>query len=156
MRPISEFYVRVWADVRCEVATDRDTLYALLSDLDGWPSWTPGLVAIQRRTQGFAAPGTRFRMVIAHPTLGTLRTPNRVYANGPECIEWGGGALGAKIRHAFHLETLGPRRTGLRNLEYATNGLALMPFGAFALAHNRRWNEVICERFPGSSAVSCV
>jgi len=151
MKPFSELYVRVWADVRCEVATDRDTLYALLSDIDGWPSWTPGILGIERRTPGFAAPGTGFRMVLKHPTFGTMRTGNHMYINGLDCMEWGGGALGAKIRHSFHLEPLGPQRTALRNYEYATNGLALMPFGAFALAHNTRWNEVICARFPGSS-----
>jgi hypothetical protein len=147
MRPFSELYVRVWADVRCEVAVDRDTLYALLSDIDAWPQWTPGLIAIRRRTSGFAGPGTRFQMVIDHPKFGELKTPNQVYVNEPGCIEWGGGALGAKIRHRFELEPAGPSRTRLRNYEYATNGLALLPFGDFALAHNTRWCEVICERF---------
>lgn len=66
------------------------------------------MLAIQRRTQGFAAPGTRFRMVLAHPTLGTMRTPNHVYVNGPDCFEWGGGALGAKVHGA------GWRRTETR------------------------------------------
>jgi hypothetical protein len=142
-------FVRTWIDYSCEVATSADTLYRLLADIDGWASWTPGLISIRRRTQGEYVPGTKFTMTLAVPVLGKVGLPSQLYVNEPTVLEWGGGALGSRIRHRMELTALGPQTTRLRHLEYATGFLALVSLGLEKgiYRHDRGWSDAIQKRF---------
>ena len=137
-----------WIDHTCEVATDANTLYRLLSDVDQWPAWTPGLRAVWRRQRGPVYPGMHFVMVMEGPGPG-LPLPCTMFQNDPLRLEWGGGAMGSVIRHSMELTPLGPDRTRLRHREYATGLLALVtrPFAASAHAHDLRWSQAVAARF---------
>ena len=139
---------RTWIDQEIDVDTDADTLYLLLSDIGRWAEWTPGLRAIKRLGRGPVAPGTRFVMVMEGPGPG-LPLPCVVYHNTPRHLEWGGGGLGSCIRHRMELTPLGPERTRLRHVEYATGLLAVItwPFARLATAHDERWSSAIAARF---------
>ncbi|MFT3857491.1 MAG: hypothetical protein QM742_08345 [Aquabacterium sp.] len=151
----------IWIDHTNVIETDRDTLYALLCDIDRWPQWTPGLKAIWRfggRDKGLATPGTFFMMSIEVPVLKRLFLPCVMYRNGVDRIEWGGGAMGSTIRHYMELTPAGPGRTRLRHVEGATGLLALAgwPAAGFAHMHDLRWSKAIEARFAGGPAVSPV
>ncbi|HEX4870410.1 MAG TPA: SRPBCC family protein [Moraxellaceae bacterium] len=139
-----------WIDHEVEVAADAATLYLLLSDLDNWPAWTPGLRAIRRWRRGPMRPGQRFVMVLDGPGPG-LPLPCTVYRSEPLHLEWGGGALGSVIRHSLTLKPLDAGRTLLRHREYATGLLALAtrPVARLARAHDERWSAAIVARFAG-------
>jgi hypothetical protein len=145
---------RDWIDLTLEIDTNPDALFALLSDLDGWQGWTPGLVAIWRNKKKEVAVGTHFAMVLAFPVLRRIVLPCQVYVWRPDRLEWGGGFLGARVRHRFELERLPDGRTRLRHVEYATGLLALLfrPFEAFAHRHDRTWSETIQTRFAARRA----
>lgn len=142
---------RTWIDLACEVDTDADTLYRLLADIGRWPEWTPGLRAIKGLRPGPVHAGSRFVMVMDAPGPG-LPLPCVVYENTPRRLEWGGGGFGSCIRHRMELTPLGPGRTRLRHLEYATGLLALLtwPVAGLAEAQDRRWTEAIIARFARS------
>ncbi len=140
-----------WIDHTSVVNADLDTVYSLLSDIAGWPSWTPGLLAIRQMRQGFAGSGSFFLMTLEAPKIGRLYLPNIVYQNSPEKIEWGGGALGSVIRHSFELTVIDDHTTSIRHLEYATGLLSLLakPAAQFAYNHDMRWSRKIEEIFGG-------
>lgn len=140
-----------WIDRTVEVATDATTLYRLLSDIDGWAGWTPGLRAVRRRGPAGYGPGTRFVMVMAGPGPG-LPLPCVMVQNTPQRLEWGGGGLGSCIRHSLELTPLDGGRTRLRHVEYATGLLALLtwPVAHLATAHDERWTDAIVARFAGA------
>jgi hypothetical protein len=140
---------QTWIDHTSDISTDVDTLYALLSDIDRWPAWTPGLRFIKRFGKGFAKPGTFFLMTLDAPIVKRLVLPNVVYRNDRERIEWGGGALGSMIRHSMELTALDSRTTRLRHLEYSTGLLAIAawPAANFAHQHDLRWSQAIEARF---------
>jgi hypothetical protein len=149
MPSLADLTRRTWIDHTCDVHTSAETLYALLSDVDGWPSWTPGLRAIKRREQGFVGPGARFVMHLAHPKFGEVKLPTVMYENQPLRMEWGGGGFGSVIRHSMELTPIDADHTRLRHVEYATGLLALvtLPFEKFAYDHDFRWSETIRTRF---------
>lgn len=139
---------RIWIDYTVEVDASESELSALLSDIDAWPSWTPGLRAIKRKPDGAIGVGTRFTMVLDMKGLG-LPLPCQLFVKEPRRIEWGGGGLGSVIRHRFELTPIGAARTSLRHVEYATNLLALLtlPAEKGIHAHDRRWSNAIRARF---------
>lgn len=149
MPSLADLTRRTWIDHTCEVNVSAETLYALLSDVDGWPNWTPGILAIKRRGEGFIAPGSRFTMHLRHPKLGVLKLPNVMYDNQPLRIEWGGGGFGSVIRHFMELTPIDANHTRLRHVEYATGLLALftLPFEKFAYDHDLHWSDTIRARF---------
>ncbi len=140
-----------WIDHSTEVDTGRPALYTLLRDIDHWPDWTPGLKAIRRlgRAHGLARPGDWFLMTLDAPLLRYLPLPCVMVRNDPDCIEWGAGLLGSRIRHRFELSPLGPHRTRLRHVECASGLLALAawPAAGFARMHDLRWSRAIEARF---------
>jgi hypothetical protein len=140
---------QTWIDDTCDVQTDIDTLYALLSDIDNWPSWTPGLRSIWRPKKGFAARGAFFLMTLEAPIVKRLVLPNVVYQNERHRIEWGGGALGSTIRHFMELTALDSQTTRLRHVEYSTGLLAILawPAANFAHHHDMRWSRAIEAKF---------
>lgn len=149
MSSLADLTRRTWIDHTCDVHASAETLYALLSDVDGWPSWTPGLREIKRGTRGFVGPGARFTMVLDHPRFGALKLPIVMYENQPLRMVWGGGGFGSIIRHSFELTAISTNRTRLHNVEYATGFLALLafPLERFAYDHDFRWSETIRTRF---------
>ncbi|MFM2416236.1 MAG: Polyketide cyclase / dehydrase and lipid transport [Pseudomonadota bacterium] len=138
--------VRIWFDETREVDTSASELFALLGDLDAWPSWTPGLKAIKRKP-GPIVPGTHFTMVLAP----AIALPCKLYVSEPGRVEWGGDFLGSVIRHRFELTALSPTRTRLRHVEYATNLLAFFTLAVERVihAHDLRWTRAIEKRFAG-------
>lgn len=138
-----------WIDQTCEVQTDADTLYALLSDVDNWPQWTPGLRSIKRWTKGFAKPGTFFLMTIDAPLIQVMALPCMVFQNESHRIEWGGGLLGSRIVHFMELTPLSSQTTRLRHVEYATGLLAILarPATNFVHQHDLRWSHAIQAKF---------
>lgn len=140
-----------WIDHTSVIETDRSTLYALLSDIDDWPRWTPGLKGIRRlgRSEGLASRGDWFLMSLQAPVIQRLFLPCVMIHNDMDRIEWGGGALGSTIRHCFELKPMGRHRTRLRHVESATGLLALaaLPAVKFARAHDLRWSQAIEARF---------
>lgn len=143
---------RTWIDYSVEVAASADELYALLSDLDAWPQWTPGLLGLRRREAPLAV-GARFSMLLSAPVIGRLALPCQLYVLEPTRIEWGGDLLGERlgssIRHRFELQALSPTRTRLRQIECASGLFALLlrPFEHLAHRHDRSWSDAIVQRF---------
>jgi hypothetical protein len=146
---------QTWIDHTSDIQTDIDTLYALLSDIDNWPVWTPGLRSIWRPRKGFAAPGSFFLMTLQAPIVKRLVLPNVVYQNDRHRIEWGGGALGSTIRHSLALTALDSKTTRLRHVEYSTGLLAVLawPAANFAHQHDLRWSLAIEARFNQTAKV---
>jgi|GEM_PF-249385 len=142
-------FKRIWIDYTVEVDASEAELGALLSDIDAWPRWTPGLKAIKRKPSGEFPVGTRFTMVLEMKGLPGLPLPCQLFVKEPRRIEWGGGGLGSIIRHRFELTPLGASRTSLRHVEYATNLLALvtLPAEKAIHGHDRRWSNAIRARF---------
>lgn len=138
-----------WIDLETEVATDADTLYALLADIDGWPAWTPGLRAIRRRGSAPLRPGSRFVMVLEVPVIGGLPLPCELYEATPRRLEWGGGLPGSVIRHSLEITPVDAGRCRLRHVEYATGLLALLtrPVARHTRAYDERWSAAIAARF---------
>jgi hypothetical protein len=146
---------RIWIDHTADVAVSQSELYTLLSDLDNWPSWTPGLKAIRRKRETPLTPGARFMMVLEAQGLPfDLYLPCQLFISEPGWIEWGGGAVGSAIRHRFELTPLAPNKTRLRHVEYATNLLALitLPGERMAYAHDKRWSDAIVARFASATS----
>ncbi len=140
---------QTWIDHTSVIQTDIDTLYALLSDIDAWPDWTPGLRAISRFKKGPMTPGACFLMTLEAPWVKRLFLPNVVYQNDRHRIEWGGGLWGSTIRHVMELTAMDARTTSLRHVEYATGVLCMLawPAANFAYRHDLRWSQAIEARF---------
>jgi uncharacterized protein YndB with AHSA1/START domain len=142
-------YHRIWIDHTSEVAAPLAKVMALLSDLDQWASWTPGLSEVRRDKSKPVSVGTRFTMRIKpaafHPPLPV---PCKLLRLEPTLIEWGGDALGSEVRHRFELKELSATRTRVRQLEYATKVMALL--GRIAepgiLRHDLRWQKALGTR----------
>lgn len=145
---------QTWIDHTSDLPADIDTVYALLSDIDRWPQWTPGLRAIHRRQRGFAAPGSFFLMTLEAPIVRRLVLPNVVYRNDRQRIEWGGGLLGSVIRHSLTLTPIDRHTTRLRHLEYSSGLLCLAawPAAGFAHMHDLRWSRAIEAHFAAQAA----
>jgi len=142
---------REWIDETVTVGTSVETLRPLLWDIDGWPTWTPGLQAIRRRDRG--APftvGTRFTMVLKPG----IYLPCQLFVQEPGRLEWGGGVPGSVVRHSFELTPTGAQTCQLRHLEYATGVLAALAWPAerSIYAYDHRWTKTIVARFTGGAA----
>ena len=120
-------YRRTWIDHSSDIPASMRDVYELLVDLDRWPSWVPGITAIHRKGRGKPAVGDRFTIMLKpakwHPPLPI---PCRMFRLEPSHLEWGGGLPGSEVRHSFALTELGPKKTRVRQIEYATNLLAVL------------------------------
>ena len=86
------------ARARVQVAADPDTVWRLLSDLEGWPRWKPDVRSVSLR--GPLAPGSEFVWKAGPGTIrSTLREVER-----PARIVWSGATLGIKAIDVFRLE----------------------------------------------------
>lgn len=142
-------YRRTWIDHTSEVAASAAQIMALLSDLDRWPSWTPGLVEMQRKLGEPVRVGTKFTMRVKpapfHPPLPVRCQISRL---DPTVIEWGGNVLGSEARHRFELSALSPTRTRVHQIEYATGLLARIARIAEPgiLKFNLRWQDALAQK----------
>jgi hypothetical protein len=140
---------RTWIDHSTDIEASASEVFALLADIDGWPSWTPGLTRI-KRGRGKWAPGQRFTMYIKpasfHPPLPV---PCETFEISPTRIVWGGGIPGSLIRHSFDISPLGDKRCRVRQVEYATNLLALLTLIAEPgiYKHDLRMQNALRDRF---------
>jgi hypothetical protein len=141
-------FKRTWIDETVTVRTSADQLYALLKDIDAWPSWCRGLEAIKRRDTAPVQVGTRFIMVLKPG----IRLPSQVYTYQPDHLVWGGGAPGLVVRHSFEITAIDNASSRLRHLEYATGPIALfaIPLERLIYAYDHRWTKTIVARFEHS------
>ncbi|HEX5658625.1 MAG TPA: SRPBCC family protein [Polyangiales bacterium] len=146
----SRGFRRTWIDHTSDVPASIADVAALLHDIDGWPSWTPGLTEIRRNKKKPPAPGSKFTMMVKpasfHPPLPV---PCMLTKLEPNYIEWGGGALGSIIRHSFELTQVSPDLTRVRQLEFATNVLAVATLIAEPgiYKHDLRWQNALGAHF---------
>jgi len=146
----SRGYRRTWIDHTVEVEAGIGDVHALLTDIDGWPAWTPGLTRISRKAQGPWKAGQKFTMHIKpasfHPPLPV---PCETFEVSAKRLVWGGGIPGSQIRHSFDLSELGPKRTRVHQLEYATNLLAIVTRIAEPgiYKHDLRWQNALRDKF---------
>lgn len=136
---------RTWIDETVTVNTSADQLLALLKDVDGWPSWTPGLRTIKRRDRSAINVGTRFQMMIEPG----IPIGCEMYAYDADRLEWGGGIGSSIVRHSLEVKAEGDKRCQLRHLEYAVGVLAIlaMPIEKRIAAYDHRWTKTIVARF---------
>lgn len=144
--------MRTWIDRRSVLDAPFPEVWALLTDIGGWPAWTPGLRAIRRRP-GELEPGrTRFWMHIEMPPLPAFLVPCELEVLDEHQIAWGGGLGGSRISHRFEFTGFADGRTEVRHVEEATGLLAaaLRPFEPIFQAHDERWSNAIEARFGAS------
>lgn len=88
---------------RGEVRIDApaDTVWRLMSDIDGWPTWNPGITAA--KLEGPLAPGSRFRWRSGPGEItSTLRAVKE-----RSLIEWTGSTFGVRAVHVWRLRADG-------------------------------------------------
>jgi uncharacterized protein YndB with AHSA1/START domain len=87
----------VVATAEIGVAAAPETVWEVISDIGGWPSWNP---EVQRLTlSGEVAPGSEFRWKAGG--IGIRSTIEEV--DPPRTIGWTGRAVGLRARHVYHL-----------------------------------------------------
>jgi NAD(P)-dependent dehydrogenase (short-subunit alcohol dehydrogenase family) len=140
---------RVWIDHTSEFRAPPPEVELLLSDIDGWPAWTPGLLAVRRKRNGPIRVGSSFTLVVKLKGAPPALLPCKVLRLEPGLVEWGGTIGGAEIRHRFEVTALEGERCRVRQLEYATGWLGQLarPFEAAAAAHDRAWSDALVARF---------
>ena len=154
VRQSSASFERLWVDESVELAASPMEIHALLSDLDRWPTWVPGLRALRRVGRKPLRVDSRFGMLLSMRPLPTFWVPCQLYALRPDFIEWGGRGPWAAIRHRFELTPLPSGKTRVRHVEYSTNWLAfiLIPFEGVFRRHDERWTKALSAQFaPGAA-----
>jgi carbon monoxide dehydrogenase subunit G len=87
------------ASGRITIAAPRELVWQVLTDLEGWPAWNPGVKSLA--VSGPLAVGATFRWK-AGP--GTIRSKIE-QCDAPSAIGWTGKTFGIRARHAWQLET---------------------------------------------------
>jgi hypothetical protein len=89
------------ARAEIEVAAPREIVWAVLTDIDSWPSWNPEVKSAS--LAGPLAKGTRFRWKAGPGTItSTLQT-----VEPPQLIGWTGTTIGIKAIHVYRIEPHG-------------------------------------------------
>ena len=79
------------------IAAPIDTVWSVIADLEGWPSWNPDVRSMS--VEGSVEPGTVFRWRSgAAKLVSTLREVDR-----PHEIGWTGTTMGIHAVHVFRL-----------------------------------------------------
>lgn len=140
---------RTWIDHTSELAASAETVFALLRDIDNWPSWSPGLIALKRKDSGELRVGSRFVLVLKMKGAPKTSLPCKILKLQPNYIEWGGGFPGSMIRHRFEVSPITAQRARVRHVEYATGLLALLslPVEKLAYRHDLAWSRALEKRF---------
>jgi uncharacterized protein YndB with AHSA1/START domain len=86
------------ADAEAEIAADPETVWDVLTDLEGWPSWNPDVSAVA--LEGGLREGATFRWKAGRATItSTIRKVER-----PSLIGWTGKTAGIEAIHVWRLE----------------------------------------------------
>ena len=81
-----------------QIAVDPQTVFAVLSAIDQWPSWNPDIKSVT--LQGPVQPGTGFRWKSGPSTL----TSTLQVVDPPQEIGWTGTTMGIKAVHVFRFQ----------------------------------------------------
>jgi len=86
------------AEGELQIAADPQTVFAVISALDQWPSWNPDVKSV--RVEGPVQPGTVFRWKAGPSSLtSTLQVVDR-----PSELAWTGTTMGIKAVHVFRFQ----------------------------------------------------
>jgi uncharacterized protein YndB with AHSA1/START domain len=86
-----------------EVAASPETVWAILTDFEHWPSWNPDVKSVS--LSGDVSEGSEFRWKAGPATISsTLRRVER-----PHVLAWTGKTFGIDAGHEYRIE---PRGTG--------------------------------------------
>jgi uncharacterized protein YndB with AHSA1/START domain len=86
------------AEGELQIAADPQTVFAVISAIDQWPSWNPDIKSVT--LQGPVQPGTGFRWKSGPSSLtSTLQVVDR-----PGEIAWTGATMGIKAVHVFRFQ----------------------------------------------------
>lgn len=87
----------VYGTGEVEVAADPETVWSVLADIQGWPSWNPDITAVTVR--GPVQPGTTFSWKSGPGTItSTFQLVDR-----PTELAWTGKTLGIPAIHVYRL-----------------------------------------------------
>ena len=93
----------VIAAAEIEVGADAETVWEVLTQIEGWPSWNPAVKSVS--LTGLVAEGTQFRWKAGPGTItSTIQRVDR-----PRLIGWTGKTLGLGAVHVWRLESRGDR-----------------------------------------------
>jgi uncharacterized protein YndB with AHSA1/START domain len=81
-----------------QIAADPQTVFAVLSAIDQWPSWNPDIKSVE--LQGPVRPGTVFRWKSGPSSL----TSALQVVDPPNEIAWTGTTMGIKAVHVFRFQ----------------------------------------------------
>ncbi|MFL6250935.1 MAG: SRPBCC family protein [Actinomycetes bacterium] len=81
-----------------QIAADPQTVFAVISAIDQWPSWNPDIKSVT--LQGPVQPGTGFRWKSGPSTL----TSTLQVVDPPQEIGWTGRTMGIKAVHVFRFQ----------------------------------------------------
>jgi uncharacterized protein YndB with AHSA1/START domain len=81
-----------------QIPADPQTVFAVLSAIDQWPSWNPDIKSVT--LQGPVQPGTGFRWKSGPSTL----TSTLQVVDPPQEIGWTGRTMGIKAVHVFRFQ----------------------------------------------------
>jgi carbon monoxide dehydrogenase subunit G len=87
----------VFAEGTITIAAPRELVWQVLTDLEGWPAWNPGVKSIS--VSGPLAVGATFRWKSGP---GTIRSKVEE-CDAPSAIGWTGRTFGIRARHAWQL-----------------------------------------------------
>lgn len=81
-----------------QIDADAQTVFAVLSAIDQWPSWNPDIKSVQ--VQGPVQPGTVFRWKAGPSSL----TSTLQVVDPPREIAWTGTTMGINAVHVFRFQ----------------------------------------------------
>ena len=85
-----------------EIGADAETVWKVLSAIDRWPDWNPGVKSVS--LEGSIAKGTRFRWKAGRwKIVSVIQNVKR-----DRLLAWTGRMMGIKAVHTWHLEPRGP------------------------------------------------
>ncbi len=86
------------AEGELQIAADPQTVYAVISAIDQWPSWNPDVRSVT--LEGPLQPGTVFRWKSGPSSL----TSTMQVVDPPRELTWTGTTMGIKAVHVFRFE----------------------------------------------------
>lgn len=86
-----------------DVGADQQTVWELLSDVEGWPRWSRDVA--WAKLKGPLLPGTEFEWKAGPSTI----TSQLVTVDPPSTLAWTGSTMGIRAVHAWHVERRGDR-----------------------------------------------
>jgi uncharacterized protein YndB with AHSA1/START domain len=100
-----------------EVAAPREIVWAVLTDVEGWPRWNPEVKSAS--LEGPLTKGTQFRWKAGPGTItSTLQS-----VESPRLIVWTGKTFGVKAIHVHRLEPQGDTGSTIVKSEESWDGL---------------------------------